>query len=205
MPPWPSWATMRYDPRVDPIMGTRRSILAGCDELSGKLAGTAMREPVVRMLGLGATAAYAMLIAWLLAQQPQSVAEVTGGLTAGLGVYRVDQQAFDDGLALFRKDQFEAAVSAFARADPARRDPRTQFYIAYAHYRRGWGRVYNDDEQFTRGLEAINRAIAVAAGGRVVVEDPDLQMKNADEVKAELEAGLRRDVSDLNPLRVFRS
>jgi hypothetical protein len=163
-----------------------------------------MREPLVRVLGLCAAVAYATLIAWLLAQQPQSVAEVTGGLTAGLGAYRIDQQAFDDGLAFFRKDQFDAAVPAFTRADPARRDARTQFYIAYAHYRRGWGRVYNDDEQFARGLEAINRAIAVAPGGRIVVDDPDLQMKSADELKAELEAGLRRDVSDLNPLRIFQ-
>jgi hypothetical protein len=29
-------------------------------------------------------------------------------------------------------------------------------------------------------------------------------MKSADELKAELEAGLRRDVSDLNPLRIFQ-
>ena len=81
-----------------------------------------MREPVVRVLGLGATVAYAGLIAWLLGQQPQTVAEITGSLTAGLGVYRIDQQSFDDGVAFFRKDQFEAAVSALERADPARRD-----------------------------------------------------------------------------------
>jgi hypothetical protein len=173
--------------------------------MSGKLIQHAMREPVVRTIGLVATVAYAALILWLLAQQPQSVAEVTGGLTAGIGVYRIDQQAFDDGLALFRRDQFAASVSAFERADPARRDARTQFYIAYAHYRGGWGRLYHDDEWFTNGLEAVNRAIAVAPAGRVVVEDPDLQMRSADELRAELEAGLRREVSDFNPLRVFRS
>jgi hypothetical protein len=164
-----------------------------------------MREPVVRTLGLGATIAYAALIAWLFIQQPQSVAEVTGGLSAGLGVYTIDQQAFDDGLGLFRRDQFDAAVSAFERADPARRDARTQFYIAYAHYRRGWGRLYHDDAWFTKGLEVVNRAMAVAPNGRIVVDDPDLQMHSADELKAELEAGLRREVSDFNPLRVIGS
>jgi hypothetical protein len=164
-----------------------------------------MREPLVRVAGLGLTIVYATFIAWLLAQQPQTIAEVTGGLTAGVGAYRIDQQAFDDGLALFRKDQFDAAVSALTRADPARRDAHTQFYIAYAHYRRGWGRVYSDDEAFKLGLEAVTRAIAVAPAGRIVVDDPDLQMKTADELKAELEAGLRRDASDYNPLRVFRT
>jgi hypothetical protein len=29
-------------------------------------------------------------------------------------------------------------------------------------------------------------------------------MTNVDELKAELEAGVRRDASDFNPLRVFR-
>ena len=163
-----------------------------------------MREPIVRLAGLGVSIAYAGAIAWLLTQQPQTMADVTGGLTASLGVYRIDQQAFDDGLQFFRRDQFEAAIAAFGRADPARRDARTQFYIAYAHYRRGWGRVYHDDEWFGKALEAVNRAIAVAPGGRVVVADPDLQMQTADELKAEVEAGLRRDASDLNPLRVLR-
>ena len=101
-------------------------------------------------------------------------------------------------------DQFEAAVSAFERADSAKRDARTQFYIAYAFYRRGWGRFYHDDAWFTKGLETVNRAIAVAPNGRIVVEDPTLQMHSGDELKAELEAGLRRDLSDLNPLRLFR-
>jgi tetratricopeptide (TPR) repeat protein len=164
-----------------------------------------MREPIVRALGLTATAAYAVLIAWLFAQQPQSMAEVTGGLTATVGAYRIDQQAFDDGLRLFRADQFEAAVSAFERADAAKRDARTQFYIAYAHYRRGWGRLYADDEAFTTGLAAVTRAIAVAPDRRIVVDDPELQMHSGDELKAELEAGLRRDLSDFNPLRVFRT
>jgi hypothetical protein len=162
-----------------------------------------MREPVIRVLGLSATVAYVALIAWLFAQQPQSMAEVTGGLSAGVGVYRIDQQAFDDGLQLFRKDQFEAAVSAFERADAAKRDARTQFYIAYAYYRRGWSRVYHDDALFTKGLAAVNRAIAVAPNGRIVVDDPDLQMHTGDEVKAELEAGLRRDLGDFNPFRLL--
>ena len=162
-----------------------------------------MREPVIRVLGLSAAFGYVALIAWLFAQQPQSMAEVTGGLSASVGAYRIDQQAFDDGVQLFRKDQFAAAVSSFERADAAKRDARTQFYIAYAYYRRGWSRFYHDDAWFTKGVEAVNRAIAVAPNGRIVVDDPDLQMHTGDELKAELEAGLRRDLADFNPFRLF--
>jgi hypothetical protein len=84
-----------------------------------------------------------------------------------------------------------------------RRDARTQFFIAYTFYRQGWGRLYNDDTLFRQGLEAIDRAIAVAPGGRVFVEDATLGMRSSDELKAELERGLQQDASDLNPLRVF--
>ena len=40
------------------------------------------------------------------------------------------QQAFDDGLAFFRRDQFDEARQALDQADPAGRDSLTQFYIA---------------------------------------------------------------------------
>jgi hypothetical protein len=46
--------------------------------------------------------------------------------------------------------------------------------------------------------------MAVSPNGRIVVDDPDLKMRTGDELKAELEAGLRRDLSDFNPLRVLR-
>jgi hypothetical protein len=132
------------------------------------------------------------------------MSQVTGGLASGVGAYRIDEQAFADGLQFFRRDQFMEARSAFGRADPAERDARTQFYIAYSYYREGWGRFYSSDALFARGLEAVNKASALAPAGRLVVDDPDLQMHTADELKAELERGLRRDLSDLNPLRVFQ-
>ena len=100
---------------------------------------------------------------------------------------------------------FAAARSAFARADPAQQDARTQFYVAYSCYRQGWGRLYADEALFAQGLEAVNRAIARAPGGRIVVDDVDLQMRSGDELKAELEAGWRRDASNFNPLRLLRS
>lgn len=164
-----------------------------------------MKESVVRGVGLGASLLYATAIVWLYVSQPQTVAQVTGGLASMVGAYEIDRQAFDDGLRFFRREQYSEARAAFARADRAERDARTQFYIAYSYYREGWGRVYNDDALFARGLAAVDKAIALAPGGRLVVDDVDLQMRSADELRAELQRGLTREAADFNPLKVFRS
>ena len=161
-------------------------------------------DRATRLGGLGLTIVYAALIGWLFARQPQTVAQITGGLAATIGVYSVDQQAFADGVRFFRNDQFVEARMAFARADPALRDASTQFYIAYSFYRQGWGRLYHDDVLYADGVAAVDRAIALAPGGRLVVDDDNLQMRTGEELKAELEAGRRREASDYNPMRVFR-
>ena len=161
-------------------------------------------DRLTRLAGLGFTIVYAALIGWLFVRQPQTVAQITGGIASTIGVYSVDQQAFADGLMFFRNDQFVEARMAFARADPAIRDARTQFYIAYSYYRQGWGRLYHDDALYAEGVAAVDRAIALAPGGRLVVEDNSLQMQTGEELRAELAAGQRRDASDFNPMRVFR-
>ena len=163
-----------------------------------------MNRDSVRTFGLAASTCYAALIVWAYVHQPQSVAEMAGGLTSSVGAYRIDQQSFDEGLRLFRADRFEAARAAFERADPAREDARTQFYVAYSFYRQGWGRVYDDDQLFAAGVEAADRAIAAAPDGLVSVDDPNLGLRTADELRAELQAGLRRDSSDLNPLSLLQ-
>jgi hypothetical protein len=163
-----------------------------------------VREDVVRGGGLVLSLLYAAFIGWTYVQQPQTVAHVTGGLTSSVGAYRVDEQAFADGLAFFKKDQFVEARAAFERADPAERDARTQFFIAYSYYRQGWGRVYSDDALFAEGLKRVDHAIALAPDGRLVVNDPDVKMQSADELRAELQAGIERDASDLNPFRLLR-
>jgi hypothetical protein len=163
-----------------------------------------MSETAIRAAGLVLVTAYAVLVGWLFAQQPASLAEAGGGLSSIVGAYRINQQAFDDAMSYFRNDQFPEARAAFVRADPARRDARTQFYIAYAFYRQGWGRFYSDDMLYREGLEAVNHAIELAPGGRLVVEAPGQPIRTADELKAELEAGLRQEPSDFNPMRVFR-
>jgi hypothetical protein len=89
-----------------------------------------------------------------------------------------------------------ATVGAYAR---------TQFYVAYSYYRQGWHRLYRDDQLFSEGLKTIEAAIGLAPNGRLVVDDPQLFIHNADELRAELEAGLKREASDFNPLRMFES
>jgi hypothetical protein len=159
----------------------------------------------VRALGLGLVSLYAALIGWLYVRQPQTIAQVTGGLSAVVGAYRVNDQAFADAIRFFRNDQFVEARLAFDRADPAVRDARTQFYIAYSYYREGWGLMYHDDRLYAEGLAAVDRATALAPDGRLLVDDPALGLRTAEELRAELEAGIRRDVSDLNPMRLFRT
>jgi tetratricopeptide (TPR) repeat protein len=160
---------------------------------------------MIRIAGLAMTLVYAAVIVWLYSTQPQTVAEVTGGLSSTVGAYHVDAQAASDALAFFRRDAFAEARMAFERADPAHRDARTQFYIAYSYYRQGWGRLYNDDALFQKGIEAVDRAIALAPDHRLLVDDPDLGMHSAEELKAELERGVTHDASDFNPLKVFRA
>lgn len=162
-----------------------------------------MSERLTRAAGLAMVAVYAAVLGGLFASQPRSVAEAVGGMSATLGAYSVDEQAFDDGLTFFRNDQFVEARAAFGRADPALRDARTQFYIAYSFYRQGWNRTHRDDALYTQGLETVERAIALAPAGRLVVDDENLQMQSADELRAELQAGLERDFSDFNPLRLL--
>src|SRR4051812_24664785 len=120
----------------------------------------ALRSPaLVRALGLATTATYAAFIIWVYAAQPRSLVEMRGGVAASIGVYAIDAAAFDEGRRYFRADRFAEARRAFARADPAERDPRTQFYIAYTFLRQGWGRFYEDDALYAQGQAALQRAL----------------------------------------------
>jgi hypothetical protein len=159
---------------------------------------------MIRLIGLGVNLVYAAVIVWLYATQPASFDEVSGGLGSAIGVYAVDRPSFEEGLRFFRGDQFVEARAAFARADPARQDAVTQFYVAYSYYRQGWGRIYSDDALFRQGIEAVDRAIAVSPDHRIAVADPNLRMTTSDELRAELVRGITRESSDLNPLRIFR-
>lgn len=164
-----------------------------------------MSPRMVRVAGLLCSTLYAGAIVWVYARQPETMRQMAGGIASTFGAYHIDETSFRDGLRFFRNEQFAEARAAFARADPAQQDPRTQFYIAYTFYREGWGRVYHDDALYRQGVAAINRAIAIAADRRILVNDPALGLQSSDELKAELERGLARDASDFNPMKVFRS
>ena len=163
-----------------------------------------MRPDFVRALGLSGSILLAAFTLWLYATAPRTMAEVTGGLASAAGLYRVDPTAFAEGLRFFRADRFAEARLVFERIDPARRDPVVQFYVAYSHYRQGWGRLANDDRQFTMGLAALDRAEEVAPRGRVVVDDPDLGAPTSEELRVEFLEGLRTDLSDFNPMAAVR-
>lgn len=163
-----------------------------------------LQHRLVQISGLVLSVAYGALIVWIYATEPRTFREVATGAQVAAGTYQVDQQKFDSALALFRREQFRAARDEWQRADPAQNDARTQFYIAYSFYREGWGRVYNDDGLFREGLEKVNRAIALSSTP-LNIDDPDLQIHTAAELKAELEQGTERSWGDVNPLKVLRT
>jgi hypothetical protein len=163
-----------------------------------------MQTRLIQIAGIIWTLVYAGIIVWIYATEPRSFKEVATNSQVAAGVYEINQEKFNNALVLFRREQFRAARDEWTGADPAQKDPRTQFYIAYACYREGWGRVYYDDALFKQGLEAVKRAIALAPNGTLVVDDPNLQMHSAAELKAELEQGTETGWKDLNPLKLFR-
>jgi hypothetical protein len=163
-----------------------------------------MRPRLIQWLGIAWTLLYAACVVWLYATAPRTLGELRTEATAAVGAYQIDQARFDAGRELFRREQYAAARAEWQRADPARRDARTQFYIAYAFYREGWGRVYSDDALFRQGLEAVARADELSSAGPLVVEDAELRLHTPAELRAELEAGLTKSWGDLNPLKVFR-
>lgn len=163
-----------------------------------------MRHRLLQSVGIAWTIIFAALVIWLYATEPRSVGDIGTSASVAVGTYEIDRARFDAAHELFRREQYRAARDEWTRADPAARDPRTQFYIAYAFYREGWGRAYNDDALFRQGLETVNRALALAPGATLNVDDADLKIRSAAELKAELEQGLERTASDFNPLKLFR-
>ncbi|MGH9907947.1 MAG: hypothetical protein ACRD8U_20450 [Pyrinomonadaceae bacterium] len=164
-----------------------------------------MKFKIIQVVGLGFTIAYAAFIVWIYATEPRTFKEVTTSAEVAAGTYEINQEKFNSALNLFRREQFRAAREEWQQADPALRDARTQFYIAYSFYREGWGRLYFDQELFKQGVEAVNRAIALTSTSPLTIDDADLRMRTAAELKAELEQGMERSWGDVNPLKVLRT
>jgi hypothetical protein len=162
-----------------------------------------MERRFIQIVGVIWTLVYAGFIVWIYATEPRSFKEVATNTQVAAGLYEINPEKFNSGLTLFRRDQFRAARDEWTAADPAQRDSRTQFYLAYAFYREGWGRVYYDRALFNEGLAAVNRALSL--NGALVVDDPGLQMHTPAELKAELEQGTETSWKDINPLKLFRT
>ena len=164
-----------------------------------------MKSKVIQIAGLALTIAYAAFIIWIYATEPRTFKEVATSAEVATGIYQINQERFDAGHALFLREQFRAARDEWQRADPAQGDARTQFYIAYSFYREGWGRVYYDQALFKQGLDAASRAANLTSTAPLTVDDPNLKMHTVAELKAELEQGVERSWSDVNPLKVLRT
>jgi len=158
----------------------------------------------LRIVGMTATLLYAAAILRVYVQRPASLPEMSASLTSVVRAYQIDKPRFDQGLRFFRGNQFAEARDAFAHADPGKQDATVQFYVAYSYLRQGWGRVYSDDTLFTAGKAAVERARQVSASGTITVDDPDLKLHTAEELAAEFDRGLTRDLSDLNPAKLLR-
>ena len=157
---------------------------------------------IIQIAGILLTVLYAAFVVWLYANQPKTIAEIQTKATVTAGTYEIDQAKFNEGLKLFRAENYRAAREMFAQADPEKRDAKTQFYAAYSFYREGWGRFYNNDELFRQGLATTNYLISL--DGNFKSDDADLKMETPAELKAEFEQGLETTIEDLNPLKVLR-
>jgi hypothetical protein len=166
------------------------------------LAIITMQQKIIQIAGILSSVFYAAFIIWLYSTEPKSFAEISQKAEVTVGTYEINQAKFDEGVRLFRAENYRAAREMLAQADAERRDARVQFYVAYSFYREGWGRAWNDDALFRQGLEAANRASSLNPNFRA--DDADLKLKTAAELIAELEHGLERSWDDLNPLKVLR-
>ena len=136
-----------------------------------------LRETLLPALGILILLGGGSAVAWIYVTQPESLAEVGTKAQVAAGVYQVDEARFASGLALFRREQFAAARDEWTRADPEQRDARTQFYLAYAFYREGWGRFHHDDVAVPAGARRGRARPGADRGGALVVgrrraEDP---------------------------------
>ncbi|MDQ3635398.1 MAG: hypothetical protein M3405_12950 [Acidobacteriota bacterium] len=172
-----------------------------------------MKEKYIQTLGIALTLIFSVFVAWLYWAEPKSLAEVsvkakktveqaTTKAQVITNTYEVDREKIDEGLRAFRQDNFIVARDEFEKADPERRDAKTQFYIAYSYYRQGWGRISNDDELFKKGLEQVDYVIKIDDDFKA--DDADLKLQNPVELKNEFEEGLKVTASDFNPFKIVR-
>jgi len=78
-----------------------------------------MQQKFIQIAGIIWTLVYASIIVWIYATEPRSFKEVATNSQLAAGIYEINQEKFNNGLTLFRRDQFRAARDEWAGADPA--------------------------------------------------------------------------------------
>jgi hypothetical protein len=158
-----------------------------------------MKEKTIQLLSIMVTTIFGVIIIWLYLAQPKTLAEVATKSAVTVGVYEIDKAKFDEGLRLFRAENFAASRNVFMAADVEKRDSNTQFYISYSFYRQGFGKLYSDDKLYAQGLENLKFVDL-----NFKSNDAELTLKTSAELKNEFQQGLEKTLDDLNPLKLTR-
>lgn len=155
------------------------------------------------MTGLVVSLLYGGAIVWLYVRQPRTFEELKTQAAVEASVYRVKQENFDEAMKHFNAGRYQVAITQFELADPARLDAATQFYVAYSYYRLGRGRLFDDDTMFRKGLEVVDRCLAVAPNNIYESDRAGLEITSAAALRQRLKEGLEVTGSDFNPLNWF--
>ncbi|HXG66508.1 MAG TPA: hypothetical protein VNO70_15520 [Blastocatellia bacterium] len=158
----------------------------------------------MQITGLIIALLYGAGIVWLYVRQPRTLQEIKTQAAVEVNVYQVKQENFDEAIKQFNAGQYRAAIDQFQLADPAQRDPKTQFYIAYCYYQLGRGAFSDDDEMFRQGLAAIERCLVNAPNNIYEIDRADLEIRSASALRERLREGLEVTPSDFNPLNWFK-
>jgi len=158
----------------------------------------------LQAIGVVLSLIYGCGIAWVYLRHPRSLAELKTQASVEANVYQINRENFTEAMKEFDAADYNSAVGQLALADPAQKDATCQFYIAYCYYLIGRGRIFNDEDTFKKGLDAVNRCLDVSPNHIFEIDRGDLEIRNADSLRQKFVEGLKRTPSSLNPLNWFR-
>ncbi len=158
-----------------------------------------MNQRTIQIFSIILTIVFTTVIVWLYLAEPKTIAEVATKSAVTVGTYEIDKGKFEEGLKLFRAENYVASRDFFVKADSEKRDSKTQFYISYSFYRQGFGKVYSDDKLLKQGLENLKFVDL-----NYKSDDADLKLQTPSELKNEFQQGIEKTIDDLNPLKVLR-
>jgi len=157
----------------------------------------------IQIAGLVVTVLYGSFIVWVYARHPRTLAELKTQASIQANVYHINQPNFDEALKEFDSRDYNSAIGQLKLADPAQKDPTTQYYIAYSYYLLGRGRIFNDEDMFNNAIAAVDRCLDNSPDHIFEIDRPDLEIKNADTLRQKLLDGLKYTMPGLNPMNWF--